>query len=417
MRVVREDPAKRGLLYAGTETSVYVSFDDGANWNPLGLNLPAVPVHDLVVKNNDLVIASHGRSFWILDDVSPLRQIGDDVAGSSAHLFAPGAAYRFPLYPGYVAPEYVANPQSGRNYQGPNPLVATYDQAVDPDGEVSRVYLDAGQNPPDGLLVRYYLADAPEGAVSLTILDAGGAEIISYSSDSDARPRVRANPGMNLFVWDLRYPGPTPVEGESLHGLSYNSMFAGPEATPGTYSVRLDVDGRSIVQQFEIRPDPRIVTTPEEYQAQHELLSGIRDKISETHEAVNRLRRVRVQVDEWERRAAGGSAAEPVAEAAAAIKDKLSDIEGELISMRRPGNGRMSTRLNTQLASLSKVVSRADAGPTEQARTVFVEVSGKIDSHLASLQDVIDEDVSLFSNLLTELEVPTIAVPPAGQLD
>lgn len=413
VRVVREDPAKRGLLYAGTETGVYVSFDDGANWNPLSLNLPAVPVHDLVVKNNDLVIASHGRSFWILDDVSPLRQIGDDVAGSSAHLFAPGAAYRFPLYPGYVAPEYVANPQSGRNYQGPNPLVATYDQTVDPDGEVTRIYLDAGQNPPDGVLVRYYLADAPEGTVSLTFLDSDGAEIVSYSSDSDSRPRVRANPGTNLFVWDLRYPGPTEVEGESLHGLSYNSMFAGPEAPPGTYQVRLDVDGQSVVQQFEIRPDPRITTTAEEYQAQHELLSGIRDKISETHEAVNRLRRVRVQVDEWERRAAGSSAAEPVAEAAASIKEKLSDIEGELISMRRPGNGRMSTRLNTQLASLSKVVSRADAGPTEQARTVFVEVSGKIDSQLSSLQDVIDEDVSLFSNLLTELEVPVIAVPPA----
>ena len=411
VRVVREDPSKRGLLYAGTETGVYVSFDDGANWLPLSLNLPAVPVHDLVVKNNDLVIASHGRSFWILDDVSPLRQISDEVAQSSAHLFAPGAAYRFPLYPGYVAPEYVANPQSGRNYQGPNPLVATYDQTVDPDGEVSRVYLDAGQNPPDGLLVRYYLADAPDGAVSLTFLDSDGEEIVSYSSDSDERPRVRTNAGMNLFVWDLRHPGPTPVEGESLHGLSYNSMFAGPEVAPGLYRVRLDVDGQSIVQQFEIRSDPRITTTPQEYQAQHELLIGIRDKISDTHEAVNRLRRVYVQVDEWERRAAGGSAAEPVAEAAGAIKEKLSGIEGELISMRRPGNGRMSTRLNTQLASLSKVVSRADAGPTEQARTVFLEVSGKVDAQLSSLQDVIDEDVSLFSNLLTELEVPVIAVP------
>jgi photosystem II stability/assembly factor-like uncharacterized protein len=413
-RVVREDPARRGLLYAGTETGVYVSFDDGAKWQPLSLNLPVVPVHDLVVKDNDLVISTHGRAFWILDDVSPLRQITDEVAQGSNHLFEPGAAYRFPLYPGYVAPEYVANPQTGRYYQGPNPLVATYDQTVSPDGEVTRVYLDAGQNPPEGLLVRYYLAEAPEGAVSLTFLDGDGAEIVSYSSDADAPPRVRAGAGMNSFVWDLRHPGPTPIEGESQHGLSYNSMFAGPEAPPGTYQVRLDVDGHSYLQQFEIRADPRITTTPEEYQAQHALLSSIRDKVSETHEAVNRLRHVRAQVDEWEHRAAGSPAAEPVAEAATQIKDKLAEIEGELVMVRAPGNGRMSTRLNTKLASLSKVVSRADAGPTGQATTVFVEVSGQIDTQLVSLEQVIDEDVALFSNLLTELEVPVINVPSAS---
>ena len=411
VRVVREDPARRGLLYAGTETGVYVSFDDGENWQPLSLNLPVVPVHDLVVKNDDLVAGTHGRAFWILDDVSPLRQISDEVAQGAAHLFAPGAAYRFPLYPGYVAPEYVANPRTTRDYQGPNPLVNTYDQTVGPDGEVSRVYLDGGQNPPDGALIRYYLADAPEGGVTLTFMDGGGAEIVSYSSDADGPPRVSAKPGMNSFVWDLRYPGPSEVEGESLHGLSYNSLFAGPEAAPGAYQVRLDVGGRSYTQQLEIRADPRIDATPQDYAAQHALLSQIRDKVSEAHEAVNRLRVVRRQVDEWESRAAGTPAAEPVAEAATQIKDKFAAVEGELISMRTPGNGRMSTRLNTQLASLSKVVARADAGPTQQARAVYVEVSGKVDDQLNTLQEVIDEDVALFANLLDELEVPTINVP------
>ena len=413
-RVIREDPARRGLLYAGTETGVFVSFDDGENWQPLRMNLPVVPIHDMVVKNNDLVVATHGRAFWILDDLSPLRQMTDEVAQSGAHLFQPGATYRFPTYPGYSAPDYAATQKLGRDYQGPSPLVATYEQARNANGEVARAYLDVGQNPPDGVIVRYLLGDEPEGEIALTFLDAEGQEIRSFTSggDSSGQPRLSANVGMNRFIWNMRYPSPTPVEGETLQEIAYNSIFAGPEAPPGTYQARLDVGGQSYTQSFEILSDPRISTTPEQFQTQFELLLNIRGKISETHEAVNRLRGVRVQVEEWERRTAGGPAGERMSEAAAEIGEKLAAIEGELVMVRPSAGARMSARLNSMLAGLAKVVGRADAGPTQQANVVFGEVSGQIDAQLGSLQEVIDEDVSKFSNLIAELEIPPITIPP-----
>ena len=249
----------------------------------------------------------------------------------------------------------------------------------------------------------------------MTFLDIEGQEIRSFTSggDSSGQPKLSANVGMNRFIWNMRYPSPTPIEGETLQEIAYNAIFAGPEAPPGTYQARLVVGGQSYTQSFEILPDPRISTTPEQFQAQFELLLSIRDKMSETHEAVNRLRGVRVQVEEWERRTAGGPAGERMSEAAAEIGEKLAAIEGELVMVRPSAGARMSARLNSMLAGLAKVVSRADTGPTQQANVVFGEVSGQIDGQLGSLQEVIDEDVSMFSNLIAELEVPAITIPPA----
>ncbi|RMF84965.1 MAG: glycosyl hydrolase, partial [Nitrospinota bacterium] len=199
-RVIREDPARRGLLYAGTETGVYISFDDGASWQSLQRNLPVVPIYDLVVKDNDLIAATHGRSFWILDDLTPLHQLNEQVTRSPLHLFSPRPAYRFPPPIGSGRP---GGP--GKNYRLASGVPATFYERKTPEGETVRDLLDAGQNPPDGVIITYYLREEPEGEVTLTFRDAQGEIIKRFSSQADTQedshgpqePRVPARAGMN----------------------------------------------------------------------------------------------------------------------------------------------------------------------------------------------------------------------------
>ena len=219
---VREDPKKQGLLYAGTETGVYVSFNDGADWRPLQLNLPTAPIHDLVVKNDDLVLATHGRSFWILDDVTPLRQFTDEVAKNEVYLYKTATAYR------------VHNVDI---QDVPKPILV-------------------GQNPPPGAVIYYYLKQAPKGETTIEILDAAGNMIRKYSSNKmepleepldpdDKKPekQVKAEAGLNRFLWDLRYEGASRVPDYYL--FEYKDGARGPLAVPGQYQVRLTVDGKS----------------------------------------------------------------------------------------------------------------------------------------------------------------------------
>src|SRR5205814_1210161 len=177
-RVIREDPTRKGLLYAGSETGVYVSFDDGGKWHRLGGNLPAVPIHDITVKDSDLVLATHGRSFWLLDDLSPIRQLAASggVKGK-AHLFTPRPTIRFRTDFGFPQP-----PKIGKNYRMTGATIVTYRQVERKTGEKAQVNIDAGQNPPDGVIVSYWLRDKPEGDVKATFLDAKGKQIRQFTS-------------------------------------------------------------------------------------------------------------------------------------------------------------------------------------------------------------------------------------------
>src|SRR5439155_252455 len=208
----------RGLLYAGTETGMFVSFNDGAIWRALKLNLPTTPVHDLVVKNDDLVLATHGRSFWILDDVSPLRQFTDQITAQDVHLYTPATAYRF----------------------------------HNPSDEERKSVL-AGQNPPPGAVIYYYVKNAPKGETTIEILDSAGAVIRKYSNNrtepleeprnpDDKKPekQIKAEAGLNRFIWDERYEGTSRVPGYYL--FEYKEGAYGPFALPGKYQVRLTVD-------------------------------------------------------------------------------------------------------------------------------------------------------------------------------
>ena len=294
VRAVREDPKKRGLLYAGTENGVYVSFNDGADWRSLKLNLPTTPIHDLVIKDNDLVVATHGRAFWILDDISPLRQFSDDAAKKDVHLYTPGPAYRIQ-----------AGASGEREERHPSKRT--------------------GQNPPAGAVIYYYLKDAPKAGTEtkLEILDASGKLIRKYSSaemepleepldPDDKKPEreIKPDAGLNRFVWDLRYEEAHRVPGYYL--WEYGDGARGPVAAPGQYQVRLTVGGESQVAPLEVKLDPRVKVGQADLAEQFSLLMQIHEELNRVYDAVNQIQDVRSQVTGLKRRLPENASTKPI---------------------------------------------------------------------------------------------------------
>jgi photosystem II stability/assembly factor-like uncharacterized protein len=415
-RVIREDPVKQGLLYAGTETRVYVSFDDGGSWQALRGNMPITPISDLVVKGDDLVVATNGRSFWIMDDLATLRQLSAADVESEATLLQPGPSIRDPHPVGAGRPG-----GEGKNYMLGLGYGGAFYEKAGPDGEVERVMLDCGENPPSGAVVHYYLGEKPEEA-KLTFLDAGDNEIRSFSSKKpegdesgttktgnvkQSEPTVRAEAGMNRFIWDTRYPGSTKpeIDDVDVHG------FDGPVAPPGTYKVRLDVGSTSQTQEFEIRKNPEVEATDEDLREQFDLLMRIRDKVSETYEAANRIARVRGQVDAWVARATDDSARDAVSAAADELKGKLDAVDGEIVQRDTLGGvDRLSkpSKLDAKIREVAFVPASAEYRPTKQAYEVFEDLSGRLDVQFKALQEIIDNDLPKFVDIIHELEIPAI---------
>jgi hypothetical protein len=407
-RVIRADPVRRGLLYVGTETGTYVSGDDGASWHSLQANLPPVPVYDLLVKDDDLIAATHGRSFWILDDLTQLRQLADDLLEQPFRLCKPRDTYR-------PATSFrVQKPAPGKSYQRGVGGYVAYTQTQDPYGDVVLHFLDSGANPPDGVIVTYYLQDKPAGEVTLSFLDAQGGLIKTFSSTAPesgssgtGEQRVPAEVGMNRFIWHMRYPDARLVPGDKL----LEDKVGGPLAPPGTYQVRLAVNGEVQTQTFALVKDPRVTASQADFEAQFQCLLAIRDKLSVLHDSINKLRSIRQQVDEWGQRATGHAAAEAVARAAGTLQEKLSAIEDEVIQVHYKGaRDRLDlpVKLNAKLAELTSVVAAADFAPPQQTYDVFHEISGKIDLQLQRLDEVIAQDVTGFEHLLRELQIPAI---------
>ncbi len=410
LRCVREDPVNPGLLYAGSETGAYVSFDSGAAWQPLQSNLPAVPVYDLVVKEDDLVAATHGRSFWILDDVTRLRQINQDIEDKRAYLFKPRDTYR------PAAPFGARRGSAGKNYMLSLGAPIAYYETKDEMGNVVQKLLDAGENPPFGVIVTYYLKDAPESEATLTFRDSNSGLIKTFSSLRPAEPspyqpedpRLPANAGGNSFVWDMRYPYARKVPDDK----ALDPVTTGPLATPGTYSVTLTVDGESQTQSFQLLKDPRVAASQQDFDEQLAAALQVRDRLSEVTDAILDLRSIRDQAQEWAKRAEGSPAAETVIAAADGLKEKLTAIENELMQTGYRGERdrlHIQVKLNRKLAELMNVISAADFKPPKQIYDVFTDITGRIEPHLQSLQQVKDKDLEEFINLLHEIEVPPIA--------
>jgi len=377
VRTVRQDPAHPQLLFAGTETGVYVSFDDGDHWQSLQLNLPIVPVTDLTLKDGDLVASTQGRAFWILDNITPLEQLTSGMETSAMHLFT-------------VRPAYL----SGRGGRGGGRGVAG----------------------PSGVFVDYYLAQGPPQPVTLEFQDAGGKPIKTFTSAASSGGRgqaaVTAEPGLNRFNWDTRYPDAHGIEGGTFF---LGGSLRGPQAIPGQYKVKLTVGDQSATQDFDIKKDPRVATTPAEYQKQLELLLEARDQLSAAHDAINQIHAVQRQVDAAAQKASGNP---DVTGGASKLNDELNSVLHQLYEPRFTGFDDQTLiyplQLNNRLAAMQNYLG-GDAGPTEQARQVLAQLSSEFDREFAKLKHALDVDLAAFNSQLKTASLPAITVSPVAR--
>ncbi|HET6973357.1 MAG TPA: hypothetical protein VFH96_04995 [Pyrinomonadaceae bacterium] len=403
-RVIREDPNKRGLLYAGTETGMYVSFDNGEHWQSMQLNLPIVPITDLAIqkREKELVVATQGRAFWILDDLPVLHEMMDTGGFSAAgetRLYKPKESYRMP---------------GGGFPLGPTATL--------------------GRNPANGVVVYYSLKAKPTADVDLEFLDSAGKSIRKFTAKAKGEGAAAAGPptappgeggffggggappvstdvGLNRFVWDTRYPDAVRFPGMIL----WAGETRGPKLLPGTYQVKLTVEGKSFTQAFEIKADPRLSTTPADYAKQLELNLKIRDKLSETHNAIIQIRDVRKQVEDLLKRVGGQPNFKVVNDAGTALNKNLTAIEEALYQTKNQSSQdplNFPIRLNNKLAALGGVVASAEASPTAQSYAVYDEVVAQIDAQLQKLGQLMRTDVPAFNQLVKDQNIPAVVVKP-----
>ena len=411
VRVVRADPDCQGLLYAGSETGVYVSFDDGATWRRFGSNLPVAPVHELLVKGSDLIAGTHGRSIWILDDLSPLRALCEGIPDGEPHLFAPRPTPR--VLPGI---DWSAAVPGTTNYLSGRPGGFTVETT--PDGETIRHYLDAGENPPVGPVIAYRLTAMPEAPISLTFTDAAGEEVRTFTSRTeDDEPtakerRVPAKVGWNRFVWDMRRSPATKIEGEDP---AAEKPIEGPLVAPGDYTVTLKVGETELTQLVKIVKPGAIPATQEDLDAQADLLHRIHRQVDRTTTAINRMRDLRAQLDGWAKRTRDANGRAEVAIAADALKEQVLEIEKTiLVPDLRPGwadNLNQGTRLLQKLTDLTPVVALGDYRPTDAAEAVFADVTGRIEEQIARFDALVAAEVPGFNAKVAAAGAGAVLVP------
>ena len=425
-RVIREDPSRPGLLYVGTETGVCVSLDDGGSWTKLETNLPVVPVYDLKVKDHDLVAGTHGRSFWILDDLTPLRDLAAAGAQDGVRLFRPAPTYRRWLHWFARAPR-LTEPED-KSYLLALGGSAAWREEESPDGELIRTFIDAGENPPQGAIVYYLLDEEPAEPIELSFLDSDGELIKSFTSRSDEEEEkpsrfAPAEKGLNRFVWDLHYEDATRSTEDSPLREKYESLMKsppaknGPLAVPGTYQVQLTVGGSAQTESFEILPDPRLELTQTDFEAQFELWKSVRDELSRTNAAIDRLRRIQRQALDASRRARESEAIddgdrEAIASAARDLNRRLEGIEAELTQFEQEGPSdmlRVPVKLDSQLGGLIGGLSLGDAAPTTAMQELFDDLSRQVGEQLGRLQGVIDDDVREFNELASRARLPAVS--------
>ncbi len=397
-RVLRADPQRKGLLFAGTETGIYVSFDDGGQWQPLQLNLPIVPITDLAVKGDYLIVATQGRGFWAFDHLPLLRQLETASFSAPVELFAPAPT--------------VLGPESRRD----SPPAGT------------------GTNPAKGVVVFYELKDPAEDLpVRLELLEEDGTLIRSFErqlpvddpeesskqrpsktdpDDSEKEPEVTAVDGLNRFVWDLRYEPPTEVPGMIFWG----PKGRGPRALPGNYLVRLTAGESSKTAQFRILQDPRSTASEEALQAQFDFLLEIRTTLDEAHRSILTIREIRDQLEALQDRLSDEET--EVLSAALALGTQLTAIEEALYQTKNQSRQdplNFPIRLNNKLAAVAGGVDGSLERPTNPAEAVREELTKAIETEITKFDKILEEELVAFNSLVREKGVPAIALPPTDR--
>lgn len=447
VHAVREDHKRKGLLYAGTESGVFYSFDDGANWQSLQNNLPVSPVYDIYVHNNDLIAATHGRSFWVLDDLSPLQQYKPENANEEVHLYAPSQANHTQFGGGFFGGggERGQNPPAGAviYYSLKTALKKPGEKKPEekkPEGATAAKQPPAGESKepaekqPSSAAVPPQAQPTPaEGTesagtgpkpspITLEILDQKGQVVRKYppktqpgeeAGDDEGfgfRAPERGLPteaGLNRFVWDLRYEGATRVPRSPLWGGGTD----GPEALPGKYQIRLTVNGKQYTAPLEIVPDPRLKVTQQDLEKQFDLLIKIRDRVTQAHETVNQIRDIRGQITALNKRLENQPQAKTVADAGKQLDKKMTEVEEVLIQTKaKSGQDVLNypIRLNNYLVALGGVVESADSAPTQPSYEVFDMLSKQLDEQLAKWKQILSTDVPAYNDVVRKQEVPAI---------
>ena len=375
-RVVRADHRRPGLLYAGTEYGMYISYDDGDNWSPLQLNLPTVPVTDLTIKDNDLIVATQGRSFWALDDLSLLQQYSTDTLQQRFHVFRVNDAWRT---------------EGGERRRR------------------ETVIKNAGSNPPNGVVFNYWLKDAPDSPrVFITIFDKKHQLIRRFSTGSeDADTRLDCHAGMNSFVWDMLYPPAQKIPGMLL----WTGGAGSPKAAPGMYTARLRYDHDSTEVSFTIKADPNYAVSEADYDAQTGFLLQVRDKYDSVQKAILRIRDLRTQLHDLNGRL--DSSAKPIKKLSDSLIRQLTRIEEALYQTKSKSSQDMLNypiRINDKLSGIYGVAAGGNAPPSKQVREVFAALSAQADVQLQRLKEIVQDGLPAINTLIYEQKVPVIGV-------
>ncbi len=373
-RVVRADPDRKGLLYAGTESGMYISFDDGASWNSFQQNLPIVPITDLTVKNKNLIAATQGRSFWMLDDLTPIHQLDNQVAGRSYHLYQPMNSYRL----------------GGGN------------------GNTSKT---AGTNHPGGVLVHYFVKDtSATDTINISFQEPDGDLIKVFSTHPDKEKNeveLKVEPGLNMMNWNMRYNGAETFPGMILWAVSTN----GPIAVPGSYKVLMTINGNSQSQDFEILADPRSSATEADLQAQFDFLIACRDKLSEANLAIMKIRKVRSQINDVMAKANEDQS--EVKDLGKEILKEMKTVEEALYQTKNESRQdplNFPIRLNNKVGALGTLASIGSFEPTDQSKAFYDEVSSKIDEQIQALDNILGSRIEEFNKTVFEQRIGAISI-------
>ncbi len=385
-RTVREDPKRKGLLYAGTERGVYFSLDDGAHWQTLQLNLPQSPIHDLVVKDDDVVVATHGRSFWVLDDVTPLRQL-DAQKSADFVLYQPQTALRL-----------------------------HYPEEFDKRQPV-------GDNPPAGAIINYYFKTAPKDEVMLDISDGQGKNVRHLSSkekketeqppewpDRVERPKtIPANEGMNRFAWDLHYGDPIEIPGAFYSGNGPR----GPLVLPGDYQLKVSADGKTQTTTLHVAIDPRTKGQEAELQKQFALSQQVAQRISQLHQAVNEIRDVKSQIKTLHGKFADDQRVKAALDSADAMERKMSEVEQHLMQVNMKGsegNLAFPNMLNEAFDTFSHSIDEGDREPTKPQMDVFAALNGRLEEQLQMWSAMKQDDVPKVAAMIKQADLPALVI-------
>jgi len=367
-RVLREDPNKKGLLYAGTETGMYISFNDGTNWQPFQLNLPIVPITDLALKDNNLIVATQGRSLWILDDLTVLHQLFNSNQDSHK-LFKPKDTYRM-------------------------------------DGGYFKGSKTSGTNHPNGVVTYFSLKkyDKENDEVSLTYFDQKGDTIKTFSTKNKKKDKLEVKEGMNQFVWDMTYKGAEKLDGMILWWASLD----GPQAIPGNYKVDLNINGESFSQNFNIVADPRAESSQADMQQQFNFITDVNTTMDEAHKSIKKIRNIKSQLSAFEAQYKGNKDLKELLEKAKTLKENFTKIEEALYqTQNRSGQDPLNfpIRLTNKLGHLNALVGMGDFAPTEQDIAVKNELSAKIKTQLDEFNRLISEEISSFNSAFNEKQL------------